>query len=172
MLSIRLRGLLVVCALLVPFAVACEPAADEPDADPFLFDEEPAAVDAPPPALEVATDRYVAAWNGDDPEAVAAFFTADATAVVDDDTFQGRAEIQEGWLQLVPDVSNLEATETSVRRVGDDWQSEGTYTGTISAPDAEPMDASGRYTVTWTRDADGEWRIRSTEVHADEPAEN
>jgi uncharacterized protein (TIGR02246 family) len=171
MLSIRPRILLAACALIVPIAVACEPA-DDPDIDPFPMDEPAPAVDAPPPALETATDRYIAAWNADDPAAIARFYTEDATATVADDTYRGRAEIEREWLQNAPIISNLEVTETSSRQVGDDWQSEGTYTHSVSPPDAERMDnVTGRYSITWTRDAAGEWRIRSSDIQPDEPME-
>lgn len=159
---IRPRNLLATAfAVLLPFAIACEPAADEPDV-------EPAAMEAPSAELEAASERSVAAWNGDDPAAVAAFFTTDAVAMVDDTTYQGRAEIEAGWLQGVPLVSDLELTETSMEQVGDDWRSEGTYSGTVSEPDADPVVNTGTYITTWTLDADGEWRIRSIDVQADE----
>jgi uncharacterized protein (TIGR02246 family) len=167
MFSIRPRVLLTICALLLPFGVACEPPAEEPDALPA----EEAAPEAAPAELQMATDRYIDAWNGDDPEAVAAFFTEDATAVVDDETFQGRAGILEGWLPNVPAVSNLVVTDEMMERIGDDWQGTGTYAGTIAPPDEEAMETTGRYTVVWTLGPDGQWRIRSSEVHADEPTD-
>jgi uncharacterized protein (TIGR02246 family) len=170
MLSLRPCLLVTACALLAPFAVGCEPPAEEPDVFPA---EEPAPpVEAPPAGLESATDAYIAAWNGDNPEAVAPFFTEDAVVTVNEDSFQGRTEIAEGWLPVVPGIANLEITETSTERIGDDWYSEGTYTATITEPDQEPVETSGHYTVTWTRDADGQWRIRATEVHEDERADD
>jgi uncharacterized protein (TIGR02246 family) len=168
-MSFRPRVLLYPCAFLVPLLVACEPAAEEPAVFPA---EEPAPiVEAPPAEVQTAIDRYVAAWNGDDPEAVAAFFTEDATVVVDDDTYRGHAEIVEGWLPTVPAVSNLRVTDQMVERVGNDWRGEGTYAATIAPPDEEAMETTGRYTVVWTLGPDGQWRIRSSEVHADEPTD-
>jgi uncharacterized protein (TIGR02246 family) len=170
MLSLRPRLMVTACALLVPFAVACEPPAEELDVFPA---EEPGPpAEAPPAELESATAAYIAAWNGDDPEAVAPFFTEDAMVILNDDAFQGRTEIVEGWLPLVPGVANLAVTEMSVERIGDDWYSEGTYTATITEPDQEPVETSGHYNVTWTRDADGQWRIRTTGVHEDERADD
>jgi uncharacterized protein (TIGR02246 family) len=169
MLFLRPR-LLVACAFIVPFVVACEPPAEEPAVFPA---EEPAPpVEAPPAEVESAADAYIAAWNRDDPEAVAPFFAEDARVTVNEDVFQGRTEIVEGWLPVVPGVANLEITETSAERIGDDWYSEGTYTATITEPDQEPVETTGHYTVTWTLDADGQWRIRATEVHEDERADD
>jgi uncharacterized protein (TIGR02246 family) len=171
MSSTRSRILIATCALIVPVAIACEPAADDADTGVFPAEEPAPAAMAPPAELESATDRYVAAWNGDDPAAVAPFFTEDATAMVDGETYQGRTGIEEGWLPNVPLISDLEVTETTTEPMDGDWYSEGTYTATVSEPDTEPMAVTGRYTVVWTLDADGQWRIRSTEVVGDEPVE-
>jgi uncharacterized protein (TIGR02246 family) len=170
MQSIPSRVLLAACVLLLPLTVACERPANETDM-PVVTADDPAATDAPPAELQARTDAYVAAWNQSDPDAVAEFYTDDATATVGDTTYRGREEIQAGWLQNVPAVSNLQVTETSTRQVGEDWRSEGTYSLVATPPDGDSMDETGRYDVTWTRDAGGEWRIRSSGVHADEPAE-
>lgn len=171
MLSIQPRVMIAACALLIPFAVACEPAADEPDVDPIPAEEVTPAVEAAPAELDARGESYIDAWNGDDPGAAAEYFTEDATATIGDDTYQGRAEIEAHWLQMVPNTSNLETTETSRQQVGDDWLVEGTYSVTISPPDADPVEQEGHYTATWTHDADGEWRISATEVQADEEPE-
>lgn len=171
MSSIRSRVLIPVCALVVPFALACEPAAEQPETGVIPAEEAAPTADAPPAELESATDRYIAAWNGDDPAAAAPFFTEDAMANVDGEMFHGRAQIVEGWLPNVAGLSDLEITEEMTEARGNDWYSEGTYSATVTEPDAEPFEITGRYTVTWTRDADGQWRIRSTEIQSDEPAD-
>jgi uncharacterized protein (TIGR02246 family) len=160
---------LLTLSLIIPLAMACAPGAE---------DTAPAAEPAEAPAADLATmpqelagrsEQYTAAWNGNDPAAVAAFFTADATARVGDDTFTGRQEIQGGWLQNVPAVNNLQIQETRTEQRGQDYYSEGTYTHDPFQTDEGPSGTSGRYTVTWTQDADGQWRIRSSEVMPDAP---
>jgi uncharacterized protein (TIGR02246 family) len=160
---------LLTLSLIIPLAMACAPAAE---------DTAPAAEPAAAPAADLATmpqelagrvEQYTAAWNGNDPAAVAAFFTDDATARVGDDTFTGRQEIQGGWLQNVPNINNLQIHETRTEQRGQDFYSEGTYTHDAFQTDAGPSGTSGRYAATWTQDADGQWRIRSSEVMPDAP---
>ncbi|CAN5880474.1 hypothetical protein BH23GEM9_BH23GEM9_09030 [soil metagenome] len=160
---------LLTLSLIVPLAAACARDAD---------DTVPAAEPAEAPATDMATmpaaltgrvDQYTAAWNGSDPAAVAAYFTDDATARVGDDTFNGRQEIESGWLANVPNINNLQIHETRTEQRGQDYYSEGTYTHAPFQTEEGPSGTSGRYTVTWTQSADGQWRIRSTEVMPDAP---
>jgi uncharacterized protein (TIGR02246 family) len=166
--SIPPRVLLAACALLLPLTVACERGAEEDTT--VVTAGERGAADAPPAELQARSDAYVAAWNRSEPAAVAGFYTADATATVGDTTYRGRDEIIAGWLPNVPAVSDLQVTETASHQMGDDWHSEGTYSLVATPPDGDPVDETGRYEVTWTREADGEWRIRSSSVQADQPA--
>lgn len=157
---LSIRPLLFMCVLL-PLALACEPADDiDPGSEP---PHEPALAPAPA-GIRAASERFVAAWNGDDPAAVAAFYTEDGTATAYGSTVEGRARIEESWLPNVPIISDLRLTEESVRRVGDDWRSEGRFALTAAPPDGEPTEQTGTYGITWTRDADGEWRVRSSDV--------
>jgi len=168
---IQPRLLPLACFILLPLAMACE---REPEAEPMPADAPPATMEdaAPPADLMSASDRYIAAWNADDAAQVAAFFTDDATVTVNDDVYSGRDEIVAEWVEPgVAIVHNLEVTEQITERVGEDYRSAGTYTHIMDPPDAEPFEVSGRYTATWTLDADGEWRILSSEVHQDEQPE-
>jgi uncharacterized protein (TIGR02246 family) len=163
---------LFTCCLLVPLVMACGRDADDtvpaPGTDPAAAPEAPATGQATaPPELASRVEQYTAAWNGNDPAAVAAFFTDDATVRVGDDTFNGRQEIQSTWLQNVPGITNLQIIETRSEQIGQDFRSEGTYThAPFQSPDGTTS-TGGRYTVTWTQAADGQWRIRSTEVMSD-----
>jgi uncharacterized protein (TIGR02246 family) len=174
MQSIRPRFLLSACALLLPLTVACERPGD--DADTVVVPADtiaPATADAAPPEIADASERYVAAWRGDDAAAVAAFFAEDATATVGDSTYRGRAEIEERWIRPnVAAVTELEATSTGTQRSGDDWRDEGTYSLTVTPPEGETMTEEGRYTTVWTRGATGEWQIRSADVQANETPES
>jgi uncharacterized protein (TIGR02246 family) len=120
-----------------------------------------------PPELASRVEQYTAAWNGSDPAAVAEYFTEDATVRVGDETYTGRQEIQTGWLQNVPNISNLAINETTVEQRGQDYHSAGTYTHDPLAGGPNAGNAGGRYSVTWTRSPDGQWRIRSSEVMSD-----
>jgi uncharacterized protein (TIGR02246 family) len=160
------RMSLITC-MLVPLAVGC--ARDDADTVPPPA-AEPAETRATtgqatmPADLVTRTEQYTAAWNGSDPAAVAQYFTEDATARVGEDTFSGRQEIQNGWLQNVPNIRDLQIFETRSEQRGEDYYAEGTYTHAPVEDGPTAGGTDGRYTVTWTRDADGQWRIRSTEV--------
>jgi uncharacterized protein (TIGR02246 family) len=176
----RRRTARFACCLLVPLTFAC--ARDADDTDPPPPADVPAAAPAPapapaqgaraemPPGLQNRVNAYTAAWNGSDPAAVAAFFTDDATVRVGDDSFSGRQQIQNGWLQNVPNINDLQINETSSEQRGQDYYAEGTYTHAPVQTGPTAGATRGRFNVTWTRAADGQWRIRSTEVMPETPA--
>jgi uncharacterized protein (TIGR02246 family) len=159
-----------ITAALVLTSAAC--ARDEPADTDFAAPTEetgqPAYMDDRPADLMSAQEQYLASWNGSDPAAVAAYFTEDATATVGDNTYNGIAEIRDVWAgENVAAVSDLEAEPESFSRSGDDFMEEGTYSHTFTPPEGDVQTVTGRYTVTWTRAADGQWRIRSTTVRQD-----
>jgi uncharacterized protein (TIGR02246 family) len=159
-------------SLIAPLAMGCARDSDDtvPAAEPAEFPAaDPAAV---PQELTARVEQYIAAWNGNDPAAVAEFFTADATARVGDDTFTGRQEIQSGWLPNVPDIHDLEARETRTEQRGRDYVFEGTYTHAPFQTEEGPSGTSGSFANTFTQDTDGQWRIRSAEVMPDAPPRN
>jgi uncharacterized protein (TIGR02246 family) len=157
-------------SLIIPLAVGCAPD-DGYDAVPAEETAEAPAADPTAVSQEIArrVDQWVAAWNGNDPAAVAEFFTADATARVGDDTYNGRQEILSGWLQNVPNINNLQTRETRTEQRGQDYFVERTYTHAPFQTEEGPSGTSGRSTTTWTQGADGQWRIRSAEVMPDAP---
>jgi uncharacterized protein (TIGR02246 family) len=159
---------LFILSLIVPLAMGCARDAEDtvPAAEPVVRAGDPAGV---PQEIARRVEQYVAAWNGNDPAAVAEFFTADATARVGDDTYNGRQEILSGWLQNVPNVNNLERRETRREQGGQDHVVEATYTHDPFRTEAGLSGTSGRSTLTWTQEANGQWRIRSAEVMPDAP---
>jgi ketosteroid isomerase-like protein len=114
------------------------------------------------------SEQYRAAWNGADVEAVARHFAEDATARVGDDTYTGRDQIRSGWLEpAVSTVSNLQVTESRVAERDGGIVDEGTYSATISPPDADSFQQTGTYVNTWARNPDGGMRIVSSIVEPD-----
>jgi len=155
--------------LLLPLAVGCGGDAETAMPAEERAEAPAAAAAAMPPQVTARIDGYVAAWNGDDPAAVAAFFMADATARVNDDTHAGRQAILREWLPLVPRVDDLRLREIRTEQRGQDHYAEGTYTHAPLRLEDGLTVTSGRYAVTWTQDADGQWRIRASELIRDEP---
>ena len=171
----RSRLLALACLLLVPLAQACT--ADEPgeaELPPPTLDEPapaatPAATAAEAPAeLRGVWDQYLAAWNADDPAALGAFFTEDATVQANDSTYTGRAAIQDRWLaRNLPVLSNLQPTPERFQQTGTDIVEEGRYSFLSTPPEGTAETVTGQYTTTWTRAADGTWKVRSITVRAD-----
>lgn len=162
MRSIRSRYLLPTLVLLLPLVVACE---RRPEA--------PAVDEGVPAELTAAAERYVAAWNGDDPSAVAAFYPTDATATLADTTWQGPAEIEARWVRMnQPGISNLRVIESSWQKMNGDWREQGRYSLMFTPPEGEPAEAPGSYSHDWMLDAGGEWHIRSSDVRPDAPPES
>lgn len=163
--SIRSWFLLTVCALFLPLTVACEGSTD--DADTVIPADTVTTAEAPPPEIAAARDDFGAAWSEDDPAAVAAFFSEDATATPGDSTYSGRAEIERGWLDpTVPARADARLTSISTEQMGDDWRDEGTYAVMRTTPEGEATPEEGRYTIIWTRGVAGDWQIRSIDVQA------
>ncbi|HSJ15999.1 MAG TPA: nuclear transport factor 2 family protein [Longimicrobiales bacterium] len=168
MIAMRSRSLVIAGCLLLPLA-ACAPDTETEEMPPPT-EELAAPTDQLPADVMSVSDQYIAAWNGNDPQAVSTFFLEDATVTVGDSTWTGRAQIMTGWLQPnVAAINELEITETRAEQHGADWHSEGTYRHRAMEGDTTGS-TSGRYEVMWTRAPDGQWRIRSSEVMPDAPA--
>jgi ketosteroid isomerase-like protein len=162
---------LLSCALLV-FLAACPERDTVPAPAPggdVATDAQPATGQAPAELTQTA-ESFRLAWNGDDPAAVARFYTEEATVTVGDSIYRGRAEAQQRWItQNVQVINDLQTRDDRMEQRGDDWVQSGNYRITGTDPDGQPVDGGGSYRTTWTRTAAGEWRIREQEVRADAP---
>ncbi|CAN5736930.1 hypothetical protein BH23GEM6_BH23GEM6_06980 [soil metagenome] len=160
----------VASMLFVALSVGCT--SEVADRGPAPATEEPAPAQElalmVPLELEMRADAYLAAWNSDDPEAVAHFFADDAMAMVQDSTYSGLSAIRQRWLTpTVHLVSNLQAAEDVVDQMDGHLVIAGSHSYTISLPDGTTQQVAGRNSTTWNRGADGLWRIRSTTFQDD-----
>jgi len=120
-----------------------------------------AASDTFPDALEAARTGYVAAWNGSDGAALAAYFAEDAQVVFPDYTLTGRAQIEERWLaDDVGKVSGLVMTPGRIARDGDEVTEAGSVTLRFRRGDGEVGQETGRYEHVWKLQADGIWKLQ------------
>jgi len=160
-----------VVALLLTLAAACAPADDAGVEDMPAPDTGTAAAPAPPAELEAASDAFTSAWNQEDAAVVAGMFTENATVVLNDTaTFNGRQEIQENWIRPGLEVgSDLEVQDQVWTADGADYRSSGRFSHVMTTPEGE-VTVTGRYETTWTRDTDGQWRVRSMRINADPAA--
>lgn len=174
MQRLRRRTLVLAATISAGLAfAAC--AVDDDDADGMPADTMADTMAAMPAAgtapadLQARDDAFVAAWNGSDPAALDGFFTDDAVVVDDTMTYTGRQQIREQWLASnVAVVSNLQVHDVRWEPSGSDYRATGHYTMRVTLPDTA-MDVSGRFEDTWTRGADGQWRVRSMNITTDPP---
>ena len=130
-----------------------------------------AAVDEAPAELVAASDRLKDAWNGEDPEALARYFAADAVVVGDDSTYEGRDAIRDRWIRNgLPILSNLEISNRTFTGAGDTRAESGRYTYVATLPDSAPATMNGNYETTWVKQGE-EWMVIRSVVKDDVPIE-
>ena len=170
------RFLVPACLLALPLLQAC--AAEEPEE----AEVPPPALEAPAASLPAATgaevpadlrsahEQYLAAWNAEDPAAVAAFFEEGATVQTGDSTYTGRAAIQDRWLaRNLPVVNDLQIAPERFQQNGAEIVEEGRYTFQATPPQGETETVRGRYTSSWTRTPEGAWKVRRATIQPDAP---
>jgi len=106
----------------------------------------------------------VKAWHGDDPEAVAAFYTENAVFIDDRGTvYRGRAEILNGFLRRwVPAIRTITPTIEHVAGGREQMTVVGGYTAHVTNQDGSSYDAQGVFSNSWVRQSDGSWKIRAS----------
>jgi len=124
----------------------------------------PPAGDSLPAAVRAAHDAYVAAWNAGDRAALAALFAEDARVSFGDETMEGRARIDEGWLSNEAGrVIGLVMTPERVTVSGGQVTESGTATLRFRG-DGSVGAERGRYEHVWARQPDGSWKLRSVRM--------
>jgi ketosteroid isomerase-like protein len=159
-------------ALLLLTLTACAPAEDAELADAPAAGAEQAAP-APqtgpevPAELQARGEAFTAAWNQDDPAVIAEFFTENAAVTADTATFNGRQEVLEGWLEPgIAAESTLAVQDQQWEAIGQDFRATGRFTYSYTSPEGDGS-VTGTYETTWTRDADGQWRVSRMTSTAD-----
>jgi len=104
---------------------------------------------------------FIAAWSGDDPDAVAAFFAENAVVIVQGGRiFRGHNEILDGYIRpLVRRISEVRPIVAEVT-AGDGVV---VFAGQYSARFTPPGEVlSAMFSNTWERQSDGSWKIRTS----------
>ena len=104
---------------------------------------------------------FIAAWSGDDPDAVAAFYAENAVVIVQEGRiFRGPGEILNGFIRpLVSRISEVRPTVAEIA-AGDGLV---VFAGQHSARFTPPgVVRSGMFSNAWERQADGSWKIRTS----------
>ena len=139
--------------------------ADTPDTDTAAVDSA-AAIRS---EVEAAGERVVAAWNGEDPAAVAALYATDAVVTTSDSTYSGRDDILARWVTPgLPVLSELTTTNREFVPAGDRVTGTGSFTYVLTLPDSQPVQVSGTYRNTWKREG-GAWVIATSDTRLAAP---
>lgn len=123
--------------------------------------------------IDETNNRFEAAIESNDPDAVAALYTDDAIVLPPG---MPRVEGKEGiramfadWLSNDPEAMvTLTSDEVVVAESGDIAYEVGTATGGGTGPDGQPYDFTGKYLVTW-ENVDGQWLIAADAWSDDAP---
>ena len=110
--------------------------------------------------IQRQTEHVIAAWNGDDPAAVAALYASDAV-VTADSTYTGREEIRDRWAApALPALSDLVISETRITESGEGFVGTGRYTYMLTSAGSAPLQVNGTFRTSWKRE-NGAWVIAS-----------
>jgi ketosteroid isomerase-like protein len=121
-----------------------------------------------PADLVALSDSAMRAWNGDDPAAVARFFSGDAMAMTPDSSYSGLDAIENDWIRNgLPAISDLSVIDREFSGGGDALTESGNYRYTLTLPDQPAELRTGTYTSTWERQQRNGWKITSMRVLAD-----
>lgn len=111
--------------------------------------------------VEARLQRYSARTLAMDSAGIAAMFAPDGEMVNPKrPPVRGRAAI-EGFLSGFSDfhvVSNAEEVSSTVVD-GDTAEQLGTYRQSVRSPDGQVFEATGRFEISWVRNASGEWLL-------------
>ncbi|HEV8198234.1 MAG TPA: nuclear transport factor 2 family protein [Gemmatimonadales bacterium] len=148
----------VLCALLVLVATACQPA---PPA--ALSDADRAAIEAQEQnfarlALSHSLDSLVNAYYTDD----AIFMAPNAPAAT------GRAAIL-AVLNGFPPFTTFEIKTVEINGGGGDAWVRGTYNMVMAPPGGAPMPDNGKYLEIWKKQGDGTWKVTRDMFNSDVP---
>lgn len=119
----------------------------------------------PPAEIASVYPQYLAAWQGTDPAAIAAFFAQEAVVTVPDGTtFTGKADIQSRWIAPgLPTMSEFNVVPESFEMSGDRITETGTFSFRQTSEGESEM-VSGSYQEVWQRQPDGAWLIVENHV--------
>lgn len=105
--------------------------------------------------------RFIAAYNRDDPKAMAETYTEDVRFIQDGIVEEGRARMEEGWRANAAALSDLQLT--TVERIirGDVGVLTQRFTQQYRTPAGKTVTDSGYFVGMVRRDPDGQWRYHT-----------
>jgi ketosteroid isomerase-like protein len=97
-----------------------------------------------------AADGWVAAYNSGDATGLAMMYTEDSEVLPPDQPIvSGHAAIEQFWSTYNPGQVRLETSEVEVRKLGEYWYREGSYTALVQD---EGMPRVGKFIELWKKE--------------------
>ena len=152
----------VLSIALVALVLACAPRTEtaDPAATATTATTDTATPEAAREAVDQLRQRWVEAAERDDAAAVAALYTDDAVVTSpQDEPARGRDAIMQLWQTQFPVSTNLRVNPSRTEAGREVVAEYGTFTQTITPPNATAQEFNGDYLVISRRQDDGSWRI-------------
>lgn len=154
----RYRALVALMGVLA-WAPGCRDRKDEPASRVDTAAMTSSSLSSAPPALTRRADGLFTSWNGEDPAAIAAYFSDSAVVHASDSTYTGRGEIRDRWLaNELPRMSRLSVADRQFSGTNAAMTESGKFHFTFTAPKTAPVARTGSYTTTWARQG-SEWKV-------------
>ena len=143
----------VIFALLITFSTAsfAQKAVSKPVANPNTAR---AAIDA-------LRAKFAQAYNIQNADAVAEFYTDDATYIgTGGDVVAGKEQIRLGLKDELPYFRNFALSALEFGSDNNLAYERGTFSARLEIPDKEPQTLNGKYVIVYRRGKDGQWKIQ------------
>ncbi len=113
--------------------------------------------------IQALDDRFSAAANRGDADAVAAMYAPDATVLPPDNSIVTGPGIRTLFAGMATQVTNVKLVATEVRRVSKDYIRE-IGVSTYTTKGDKPVNVTSSYVVVW-RQVGGEWKLWTDIFH-------
>ena len=127
--------------------------------------------DADKAGVQETTDKFVAAFNAGDFDAMAACYTEDGVLMPPNNpAVSGRAAIKE-FIGSMPKVKDFSSTIGEIEGTGDRAIVYGTFAITFVMPDGTEMKDNGKFIEVREKQSDGSWLMTHDMFNSDVPME-
>lgn len=116
---------------------------------------------ATPVNVDSLTTTFLAGWNNKDSAAIMKTIADDAIVMNDSLIHNGHSAIAANWIsggvKVLSNIKTSSVIKDSDNRIA---YNGGTYTLDLTPPGGPVLKEKGNYNLVWTRQQDGEWKLR------------
>ena len=119
------------------------------------------AAASPRAAIDALRAKFAQGYNLQNADAIAAFYTDDATYIgTDGDIVQGKENIRLGLKDELPYFRNFTLSAVEFGSDNNLAYERGTFSARLEAPDKEPQTINGKYMIVYRLGRDKQWKIQ------------